>query len=104
MIGKYYFRPHKSFWAPFLGAGLSFRTVGFESIESTTTGTNLISQASTLHQESTSGLKTGATAAAGVRLRVGRLAISPEVRYTRWGSQGILNNKNEVGLFFGFGF
>jgi outer membrane protein W len=104
VIGKYYFRPHKSFWAPFLGAGLSFRTVGFERIESTTTGTNLISQTSTLHQESTSGLKTGATASGGVRLRVGRFAISPEVRYTRWGSQGILNNKNEAGLFLGFGF
>jgi hypothetical protein len=102
VIGKYYLGGQRSRWAPYLGAGLAFRTVHFQSVEST--GANLSSQVSTSHQEFSPGWKTGATGAAGIRLRAGRLAISPEVRYTRWGSQGILNLKNETGLFLGFRF
>jgi opacity protein-like surface antigen len=105
VIGKYYLRGRQSRWAPYFGAGLAFRRVDFQSVESTiTSGTNLSSLVSTNDQRSTSGWKTGPTAAAGVRLRVGRFAFSPEVRYTRWGSQGILNQKNEAGLFLGFAF
>jgi opacity protein-like surface antigen len=104
VIGKYYLRGRRSRWAPYLGAGLAFRRVNFESVASIASGTNLTPLVSTLHQDSTSGWKTGTAAAAGIRLRAGRFAISPEVRYTRWGSQGILNQKNEAGLFLGFAF
>jgi len=99
VIGKYYFGRQRSRLTPYLGAGLGFRTVGLHSDVAVLSS----SQMSNVHDESRSGLHMGTTGAAGVRFRVGGLVISPEVRYTRWGSQDLLNRKNEAGLFFSFG-
>jgi hypothetical protein len=46
----------------------------------------------------------GASAGAGARIPVGRLALSPEVRYTRWGSQSVLLRKNEASILLGVHF
>ena len=104
VIGKYYFQRHGSVWQPYLGAGLAFRTVGFHVDQSVLSGSNLQSAVLGFHGESRSDLGVGATAAAGVRLRVGRMAFSPEVRYTRWGNHGNLTGRDQAGLFLGFSF
>jgi len=46
----------------------------------------------------------GATFAAGVRYRIGHLAILRQVRYMRWGGQDNILRKNEAAFFLGVSF
>lgn len=105
LVGKYYFRRNSS-WQPFLGTGYSFRTVGtHHSISQTFIDANGATQHESFRLNSRSDLGVGAVVAAGIRLHAGRLAILPEIRYTRWGSQNnIFFHKNEAAGLLGISF
>ena len=103
VIGKYYFRGRQSRWAPYFGAGLAFCSVNSNCRihrkwnESHSSGLEL-SPGLHFRMENRPDRRRGRSLACGpVRVLAG-------VRYTRWGSQGILNQKNEAGLFLGFAF
>lgn len=104
VLGKYYFRPHSA-WRPYIATGWALRVLDVHETGSETI-TNAPSAPQRLqfsdHHHSDDGV--GAVAAAGVRFRRGRLAISPEIRYTRWGSSTGWVNKNEAGFLLGLTF
>jgi hypothetical protein len=104
VVGKYYFKSPESSWQPFFGTGWSLRTIDWKSDGATiTTGPN--GQVVTpFHTSDRSGLNVGATFAAGVRLRVSRFSVLPELRYTRWGGVDGTQRRNEGGFFLGFRF
>ena len=87
--------------APVLGAGVSVRHIN-----------NFGDVPSYLFNGSTSANTVGFVAAGGVRFRIGRVDITPEVRYTRWGynslSQSVENllplNRNEASVLVGITF
>jgi hypothetical protein len=106
ILGKYYFRPMQRGWEPFVGTGYALRTVQFQTDGQATT-LDEAGKVTTIpfHTENGNGLGVGATFAAGVRMPVGRFAVMPEVRYTRWG--GTDNNRtkrNNVKLLVGITF
>jgi Outer membrane protein beta-barrel domain len=104
VLGKYYFRPRESGWQPFVATGWALRTIGFHNEGSETfvdaSGT---SQTNSFRYTSRSDF-VGAVVAAGVRIRAGRFAFLPEVRYTRWGGSDLTVSKNEAGLLLGITF
>lgn len=51
-----------------------------------------------------SDVQVGATFAAGLRYRVGRLNLLPQIRYTRWGGSERLLHRNEAGVMLGVTF
>jgi hypothetical protein len=106
VLGKYYFRPRTTAWQPFFGTGWALRTAGFhDDISQTVIDANGSSHSSSFSLQSRSDLGVGAVFAAGVRLRVGRLAVLPEVRYTYWGSSiGSDLRRNEAGVLLGVAF
>jgi hypothetical protein len=107
LIGKYYFGDRQ--WQPFLGTGWALRTVWGHMQGSTTTpnpdGTRTVVP---FDAHSRSELGVGATVVAGVRTRLGRLTLLPEIRYTRWGNElpgfAVANRKNEGALYLGIRF
>jgi hypothetical protein len=107
LLGKYYLREHSLMgWQPFLGTGFAFRTIGFSST-STQVSVDSTGQSTILSGKGSyrSNLDVGATVAAGVRMRHGRMAIAPEFRYTRWG--GADNNqvvRNDARFLLGLSF
>lgn len=105
VLGKYYFRPRESGWQPFLATGWALRTVGFKNdgVE-TLLDENGAAQPYSFHGHTRSDLGVGAVVGAGVRLRSGRFAFLPEVRYTRWGSDTPTLRKNEAGFLLGITF
>jgi hypothetical protein len=44
------------------------------------------------------GVVAGFVAGGGLELRIGRIHVSPEVRYTRWFSQNFTNSGYEYGI------
>ena len=104
VLGKYYFRPRKSGWQPFVGTGWALRTVGFRNDSTETTvnanGANTFS----FHDRYRSDLGVGAVVAAGVRFHTGHFAFLPEVRYMRWGNGNTTLNRNETGFLLGITF
>jgi hypothetical protein len=106
VLGKYYLRPRTAAWQPYIGTGWAMRTAGLHSNTSTTTTDSSGATSTSLsHSNYGGGLDVGAVFAAGVRYRVGRLAFSPEARYTRWGgSDNTFNRKNEAGVLLGITF
>ncbi len=106
LLGKYYFRPRSEGWQPFAESGYAFRVTGFHSIGSTTvTNADGTSQTSAFRNDYRSGLEIGAVIGAGVRFHAGRLAVSPQIRYTRWGDNNNgVTPRNEVGLLMGLSF
>jgi hypothetical protein len=105
LLGKYYFMSRTSAWRPFIGTGWAFRTTQIHSVTSvTTTDTTGVAHTTTSHDNYGGGLDAGAAFAAGVRFHLGRLAIVPEARYTRWGSSENFNRKNEAGFLLGITF
>jgi hypothetical protein len=105
LLGKYYFRPRTSSWQPFAGTGFAFRTVARHDFHTqAVTDANGALQTSTFKSDFRTPLEVGAVVAAGLRYRAGRFAISPQVRYTRWGGTDNLVNRNEVGLMLGVAF
>ena len=107
VLGKYYFRPRTAAWQPFIGTGWSLRTVGFqediyETVSDASSG-NVTSYSFRDHSRSDLGV--GAVFAAGVRFRAGRLAITPELRYTYWGSTAQFDlRRNEAAGMLGISF
>ncbi len=102
VLGKYYFRPRDSAWRPFVASGWAFRGAwlrqdGHEAF--TDSAGN--SQSFVIHDRFTSDLQAGATFAAGLRYRVGRVNLLPQIRYTRWGGSANILNRNEAGVFLG---
>jgi hypothetical protein len=100
VIGKYYFSGEHAKLQPFLGTGWSLRTVGwhYEGTATVLSGPNLVN-VSPFQAGSRSDLGVGATAVAGLRFRIGRMSVLPEIRYTRWGAQSTISQKNDVGFF-----
>ena len=105
VLGKYYFRPRSTSWSPYIATGWALRVLDVQNKGSETI-MNSAGAPQTLpfngHFHSDDGV--GAVAAAGVRFKRGRLAISPEIRYTRWGSSTGWVNKNEAGFLLGISF
>jgi opacity protein-like surface antigen len=91
---------------PFGNVGVSFRHVG-----GTTTFSNTAFQATQDPLELNHSWSTGVAAGGGVDFSYGTVHISPEIRYTRWGtanfnsSNGVLSsNLNAVDLLIGVTF
>lgn len=91
--------------APFLNAGASFRNwSGFDQIGNFVTGQDF--------DEVDDKLNVGFVAGGGLAFKLGVLRISPEIRYTRWGTNnfadGVKNllesNRNQAEVLVGFTF
>lgn len=91
--------------APFVNAGASFRNwSGFDQLGNFVTGQEF--------SEIDDKNNVGFVAGGGLSLRMGRVKISPEIRYTRWGvdnfADGVRNilksNKNQAEVLVGFTF
>ena|ERR1700733_10781290 len=95
---------------PFIDFGANFRHIsGIDQIKSTAAAVNVnVSSVPEFHKD----FDIGATFGAGVEFKVGWLRVSPEFRYTRWGTENfrdpvsdlLQTNKNQgdfmVGLTF----
>ena len=105
ILGKYYFQPRTSSWQPYVGAGYSLRTTWLTT-EGISIGTDQNSNPTPVSYKYTSrtNVDFGGEFAAGVRFKAGRVNISPEFRYTRWGAQSGLFPKNEVKFLVGISF
>jgi hypothetical protein len=100
-LGKYYFRPRTAAWQPFLSTGWALRTVGFhDDISETVIDASGNSHLNSFQYHFRSNVGVGAVFAAGVRFRVGRISVIPELRYTYWGStvQTELRKNEAAGL------
>jgi hypothetical protein len=104
LLGKFYFRSRQAPWRPFLGTGYAFRSSWnhSETVQTITDseGTHTYNP----NYDSRSPFDVGAVIAAGVRFRLGRIAIAPEMRYTRWGSGGNTYRKNQGAFLLGISF
>ena len=104
LLGKYYFR-RNSAWQPFVGTGWALR---FANINQAGTeamvDANGVPSTFSFKDGFRSDLEAGATFAAGLRYRIGHVAILPQVRYTRWGGQNGILRKNEAAFFLGVSF
>jgi hypothetical protein len=101
VLGKYYFRPRSTGWQPFIGTGWALRTAFFhEDINQTVVTADGNSHSDSFKNHFRSEVGVGATFVAGVRFRVGRIAVIPELRYTYWGHaiQNSLRNNEAAGL------
>ena len=105
LIGKYYFRSRAS-WQPFIGTGWAVRAVGVhQRIKETTVDASGVSRTFSFKNDSRADVAVGAVFAAGLRYRVNRIAFTPEVRYTRWGSSNnFLLRKDEASFLLGIHF
>jgi hypothetical protein len=101
LLGKYYFR-RTSAWQPFVGSGFAFRTVGVT--DSATVFSNDSVNPVAASGNFRSPLEVGATVAGGLRLHYGRMAILPQIRYTRWGGTNNLTRNNETSFLLGVTF
>jgi hypothetical protein len=99
---KYYFRPKTAAWQPFIGTGYAFRTVSVHA-DASQFGDDVIPNGS-YHYDFRAGLSVGASIVGGLRFHYGRLAILPQVRYTRWGDSNDSLNRNEATLLLGVTF
>lgn len=98
---------------PFVGAGVAWDTVSGlkQSVTNTLVATGAVTRSETdpaeLRHETTTGFVIGA----GVDINAIVMRISPEFRYTRWGSRhfesavpGLLSNRNQAEFLVGFRF
>ncbi|HEY6389763.1 MAG TPA: hypothetical protein VIX89_00720, partial [Bryobacteraceae bacterium] len=106
VLGKYYFR-RESKVQPFALTGYTFRNALAESDETfivRNTGTGNTSAVRSKTSDWT-GLDIGASFGAGVRWKIGRVSVAPEVRYTRWGSHPNIGfKKNQADVLLGITF
>ena len=103
LLGKYYFR-RNSAWQPFVGTGWAFRFAEIhESGTETIVNAGLATSTFTFNDSFRSDLEVGATFAAGIRYRIGRFALQPQVRYTRWGSNSFFR-RDEAAFQLGLSF
>jgi hypothetical protein len=106
ILGKFRL-PHATILHPYVEAGPSFRSLSGVSASITTTypGSSSNSTSSTdshLNNRSPYGIAAGA----GLEFHVGRFHVSPEIRYTRWRSDNMLDpelysNPNQVEVLVG---
>jgi len=106
IIGKYYFRAGTEHWQPFVGLGAAFRETWFHSDSSSVIPSgSAVSQVLNQHLNYTDDVGAGAVVAAGMRFRMGPVAFTPQVRYTRWASANFQRNaRNEAGIMLGISF
>jgi hypothetical protein len=85
VLGKYYFLRDKKV-QPFAATGYSFRKilVGADVINEVNQGDGTV-RIDSSKQSFWTPFDIGATVGAGVRWKVGRVSLLPEIRYTRWG-------------------
>ena len=95
LLGKYYFRSSTESWQPFIGVGPALRAGSFHD----DFGAPFAS-----HGDFRLDVETGATVAAGLRFKVGPIALLPQARYTYWGYDTHSLGKNEVTLLLGVSF
>ena len=96
LLGKYYFGSQAARWRPFVGSGFSLRIANQDFTSTTTTTVPTGIQTSVFHTHEGSGLGVGATVAAGLRYQRGRIAVLPQLRYTRWSDNANnLTQRNE---------
>ncbi len=104
LLAKYYFHSTAHF-QPFVAGGTSFRTIDVD-----TQGFNVLTYAlggptiTSIESKFRTNLGVGAVAAAGFRYKIGRLALLPQFRYTRWGSDDRIGRKNAAGVYLGLSF
>lgn len=107
LLPKYYFGNRHARWQPFLGTGWTLRTVSGTMKGSSTVSGPSGTTTTPFDVHGRSPLAVGATVAAGVRIRTGRISWVPELRYTRWGRQESPygpNPRNEGGFYLGIRF
>ena len=104
-LGKYYFRQEVKGGRVFLGTGWAFRTVDFRSVVAQSgVDPSGRSFTQTFKNLDRADLQVGAVVTAGLRFHVGRFALAPEARYTRWGNATGSTSKNEASLLLGISF
>jgi outer membrane protein W len=104
LLGKYYFR-RTSAWQPFVGTGFAFRTLGVtENSTLVTSASPGLSQFTAVQGSFREPLEVGATVAGGVRFHYRKLAVLPQVRYTRWGGTSAVVRSNETSFLLGLTF
>jgi Outer membrane protein beta-barrel domain len=105
LLGKYYFGRRESLIQPFLGTGYSIRQIWVhDDTRLSVLSPNPIPSVSVSGFDSSSPLDVGAVAAAGARIKAGRLSVLPEFRYTRWGSGNPTLRQNDVKFLLGVSF
>ena len=104
VLGKYYFRRNSAL-QPFVGTGWALRFADVhETGTETTADASGASSTFAFKNDFRSDLEAGASFVAGVRYRIGHFAILPQVRYTRWGGQNNILNKNQAAVALGISF
>jgi hypothetical protein len=104
VLGKYYFR-RNSAWQPFVGTGWALRFADVHQTgKQTTVDATGVSSTFVFKNDFRTDLEVGVSFVAGVRYRIGRFAMLPQVRYTRWGGQNNILNKNEAAAGLGISF
>jgi hypothetical protein len=96
-LGKYYFGHRSTGFQPYIATGWALRIVGIDE-------TFAVTGSSPANQSYRSDLGVGATAAVGVRIGTKKLALTPEIRYTRWGSSTSWLNQNELSFLLGISY
>lgn len=104
VLGKYYLRPRDAHWQPFVGAGFAFRFTRFHQEGVYTVLSDTPSNRVAYQRDYTSDTTAGAVTAAGVRIAWGRLALTPEFRYTYWGSSGDMLKRNQAAFLLGLSY
>jgi len=100
VLGKYFFRREDNL-QPFVSTGYSFRKALAESQASVITENNTTKPKSSYWTP----LDIGATFASGLRWRFGRISLTPEFRYTLWGSpQNRYVSRHQADFPFGITF
>ena len=106
ILGKYYLKSAGSAWRPFVAtgyaAGETWLNTKTQAAYVDNTGT---SQLFSSDYSSRTGMNVGAVFAVGLRYKAGKIAIVPEVRYTRWGNtDASTTRKNQAAFFLGIQF
>lgn len=96
ILGKYYFTDKSGPVSPYLSSGFAIRHIWMEN-EGRRPGTTI--------RIPTTDPAAGAVVGGGVRVKMGMLTLSPEVRYTRWGGYNFpATNPNQIQALVGIGF
>ena len=104
VLGKYYFR-RDSKVQPFVLTGYSLRKALSNDDGQSTTQNSAGKSTQNFHSSNWTGLDVGASFGTGVQWKLGRVAVAPEIRYTRWGSHPNIGfKKNQADVLVGITF
>jgi hypothetical protein len=98
-LGKYYFGHRSTGFQPYIATGWALRIVGIDETFAET-GSSPVPA----NESYRSGIGVGAVAAVSVRIGTQKLALTPEFRYTRWGSSTSWLNQNELSFLLGISY